>query len=308
MGDERDSLRRELPIPAGWSEPEVVADHVDVGGVDVHRAGVCSRNSSGVEVTGSAAEQGGSPLRRAWLELLERMAVVESGVAASDHPRRRPSRSNGVAAQATWLLACESARLELIERDRVLRSWYGEITPEPVRPPQALLDIRSHHWQACVVPGEPWGEVEVAIVVGFPREPEMPLARGFAARASRSAAVEAAGREAVQTLAFLWGEPVPARAPDLAPTPIYHLDYYLCPRHHESLRRWLGGGHTRYGRASSAPLRADVGFVDLTPPTFGGQLYVAQALSEAAYPLEFGEPAPGIAASLPRQLHVHPIA
>ena len=89
MDGGRDRLSRELPIPKGWSELEMVDDCVDIAGVQVHRAGISSRNSSGIEVTGSAAARGGSPLRRAWLELLERMAIVDSGVSSSDDPRRR---------------------------------------------------------------------------------------------------------------------------------------------------------------------------------------------------------------------------
>lgn len=309
MRSQRDSLKRELPIPEGWSAPEIVDDCVNVAGVPVHRAGVASRNGSGVEVTGSAAEHGGSPLRRAWLELLERMAVVDRGVAASDDPRRRPSRSNGVAAHATWSLACESARSELIERDRVLRSWYGELAPEPVSPPEVLRGVGSHEWQACVVPGEPWGEVEVAVVVGFPYDTGVPLARGFAARHSRRAAVEAAGSEALQGLAFLWDDAVPDCVPELAPTPIFHLDYYLYPGHHAELRRWLLGGHMRYRQpAVPPPVPVDIRFVDLTPPSLRGPLCVAQALSESAFPLEFGDAPVGIAAGLPRALQVHPIA
>ncbi len=307
MDGGRDRLSRELPIPKGWSELEMVDDCVDIAGVQVHRAGISSRNSSGIEVTGSAAARGGSPLRRAWLELLERMAIVDSGVSSSDDPRRRPSRSNGVAAHATWAAACESARLELIERDRILRSWYGELTPEMASVPDAVCDIRSHAWQACVVSGEPWGEVEVAAVVGFPHDPEIPLARGFAARASRRAAIEAAGREALQTLAFLWAEPVPVEPPELSPTPIYHLDYYLYPPHHAALRGWLAGEHMRCPQPL-VPAPADIRFIDFTPPTLGGRLHVAQAASEVACSLEFGEPSAAVAARLPPELHVHPIS
>lgn len=305
----RNNLTRKLPLPPGWSEPEIIDDCVDVGGVAVYRAGVSSRNGSGLEVTGSAAERDGSPLWRAWLELLERMAIVESGVGTSDDPRRRPARSNGVAAHATWTAACAGARLELVERDRVLRSWYGELAPVPVPAPELLRDFGSHEWVACVIPGEPWSDVEVAVVVGFPADPQRPLARGFAARSSRRAAVEAASREALQGLAFLWDEPVPECAPAPAPTPIFHLDYYLYPRHHQEIRRWLAAEHGRHPKLwIPATPAAKIRFVDLTHPALAGQLAVAQAGSDAALPLVFGDAPVQVAAGLPRELHVHPIA
>ena len=52
-------------LPEGWTETEVVADVVVIGGVRIARAGVAARGPSGVEVTGSAAEADEAPEVRA---------------------------------------------------------------------------------------------------------------------------------------------------------------------------------------------------------------------------------------------------
>lgn len=324
-------LSRQWPLPPGWSNPQLFADEVTLGALRVRRTGVLSRRADGVEATGSAAETGGSPLSRAWFELLERavlldasgrrcpvldldercIAEVPAGTpSASNDPRRRPARSNGVALHRSWRDACEGARLELLERDRVLRSWYGELPLIETAPPAWLEQTEAHEWRAAFVApreGEPTPSDAVAVVVGLPTRPEVPLARGFAARSSPDAALEAAASEALQGLAFLWDEPVPDRCPELEPTPTYHLDYYLCPDHHERLRRWLQGAHVGIGVTDEEPITSRLGYVDLTPAGLGEGLRVARALDPGARELVFGEPPEPLATRLPEPLRVHPI-
>lgn len=324
-------LSREQPLPAGWSEPQLFADTIRVGALEVRRAGIVARAPDGAEVTGSAAQTQGSPLPRAWYELLERAAVLDAaeracpvrdpkervvgevarGVEPPGEPsRRRASRSNGVALHRSWAAACERARLELLERDRVLRSWHGELPLRETPAPAWLDATEAHEWRAALVPprkGERRPTDAVAVVIGFPRRAEVPLARGFAARPSRDAALEAAAAEALQSLAFLWDEPVPERSPELAPTPLFHLDYYLCPDNHEPLRRWLAGAHPRLEAPGDGAADGALRFVDLTPADAAEGLRVARAVDEAARELVFGAPPEALAERLPSALHVHPI-
>ena len=304
MSSERSELRRELPLPAGWEERDVVTDAIVVGSLQLRRAGVSARNVCGVEATGSAASAREPPLRRAWLELLERTAIVDaSEVRLQGTGDRRLARSNGVAAGASWDDACERAALELAERDRVLRAWHGELTPDAVGPPDDVIAIESHDWEACLLGGPTWlPEVCVAVVIGFPRRPDLPLARGFAARRDPNAAVVAAGAEALQGLAFLWHEAPVDAPPEPAPTPIFHLDYYLYPPHHARLRAWLRGEHVGRVHRSSVEGGA-VSFVDLTPAHLDGRVRVARAVCVGAESLEFGVGAD----TLPEELRVHPI-
>ena len=307
MHDELARLSREHPLPSGVAAPALYADVVTIAGVGVHRVGLASAIDGGAEITGSAASPSEAPLRRAYFELLERAAVMSAPAPIAADARSRPARSNGVALHESWEEACIRARFELIERDRVLRSWYGELAPLPARVPASLERFVTHEWCACSVPesGAADAGVAVAAIIGFPREAGGSLARGFAARASLDEALEAAAVEALQGLAFLWEEALPAEVPEASPTPMFHLDYYLWPAHHAHLRRWLSGAHTRGGPRSERSEGDETRYEDLTPPGFGG-LRVARALRPSARPLVFGDAPPSLAAGLPGS-HIHPI-
>lgn len=322
--DELARLTREYPLPDGCRAPELFRDEVVIAGRRLGRAGLASSAPDGTEFTGSAAELDASPIERAYFELLERAAILGARGRAcelrdgdgaplggqlrerDDHGEgpTRPARSNGVALHRTWAEACRRARNELVERDRILRSWYGELPVVEVAPPAILRDFETHHWRACCVPDDDalTRDVHVVAVVGLPRGAELPLARGFAAAESLEGALDAAAREALQGLAFVWGEPLPESVAP-APTPIFHLDYYLVPSNHGHVVEWLDGRHRSGERPARS--RAPIRYVDLTPEPLRGRLSVARAVRDDARPLEFGWPAcrsPGLPGS-----EVHPI-
>ncbi len=335
------------PLPEGWSNPAVVEDVVVADGVELRRAGQSTAGPEGEEVTGAAVEAGSSPIDRSYFELLERVSTLEAlrrrrasyalvtedgeRVAErrseevfpeSDDPARwRYARSNGVALHADWRTASLRALWELAERDRVLRAWYGETRPErvefsPYRTP--LGGAQSYDWLAYAFPegGAEFSRgVQVIGVFGFPTYAHAPLVCGYAARPERHDALDAAVREAMQLLGFLWGEPLPDRLPEIAPTALHHLEHFQWPDHHDVLRRWLEEGHARFftgangtrrSGASACSYVARPAFVDLTPSWLTGGLRVSKAICDAAMPLSFGD-AP-FAAHLPSNLRVHPIA
>jgi hypothetical protein len=329
-------------LPEGWSELAVVEDVIVADGVVLRRAGLCSTGPDGEEVTGSAVEAVGSPVERSYFELLERVSTLESlraprssyavvtadgqpagyRVAAnvfpeSDEPARwRYARSNGIALHADWKSASFRACWELAERDRVLRAWYGETRPERIAcslDSTALGGSRSYDWRAYGFPESEGAEfshgVHVVGVFGFPTCTGVPLVCGYGARPERGDALDAAVREAMQLLGFLWGEPPLERLPEPAPTALRHLEHFQWPGHHDILRRWLEGGHERYfaGSAKRPPPQGfGLAFVDLTPAWLGGGLRVAKAVCDVAMPLAFGDVP--FTAHLPLELRVHPIA
>ncbi|MBX3211348.1 MAG: YcaO-like family protein [Labilithrix sp.] len=347
-----------LRLPEGWSAPERCEDVIVADGLAVRRAGVASVAPDGEEITGSAAslEHDGppgeaTPASRSWFELLERASVVEAlrapktehelrtaaGVVVrtcahgelfpeSDDPTRwRPARSNGVAIHADWSRACQRALWELAERDRVLASWYGYTRPERIDGEVAEVAgaTASYEWSAWAFPEESRAGsfsrgLEVVGVFGFPTRPAAPLALGFAARPDRRAAVDAATREAIQLLAFLWGEPIAEPAPRVEPTAMGHLDFHQARSRHPQLRAWLAGEHVRYvderphgaprrhGASAEASDAGEVLFADLTPAWLSGGPRVAKAVCTAAHRLVFGESPFG--AHLPAERRIHPIS
>jgi ribosomal protein S12 methylthiotransferase accessory factor YcaO len=327
------------PLPEGWSTPATMADSIVAEGLCLHRAGVSAIAPTGEEITGSAAGVSPGVLDRGWFELLERASTLDAlrdprrrlpsraldgaptgDVVASkvfpesDEPARwRFGRSNGVALHRTWKEACERAWWELTERDRVLRSWYGEGAPRRVAfDPGPLADLGPlYEWRAYTFEDEvsrAWSAgIEVAGVVGLPRSGGLPLVTGWSARPLLDDAIASAAAEATQQLAFLWGEPLPADEPAPGPSAMHHLDHLIWPGMAAHLVAWLDGGHRRY---AAAPLPAaspgSVSFVDLTPTWLAGHLFVARAVCPDAEPLTFGDAPRG--RHLPPALRAHPIA
>ncbi len=184
--------------------------------------------------------------------------------------------------------ARQAARLELVERDHVLRAWAGELDVVRVATPSALIEVDSHEWHVGEV--EEAADAVVVVALGFPRDLARPISRGFAARAHREEARQAAAREALQGLAFLWDEEIPTAPPAPAPTPMFHLDYYLYPPHHEVLRAWMARtwssrGHRKKETRSKA---VTFDYVDWTPPEWTNDLCVVRAASRQLTPLVFG--------------------
>jgi hypothetical protein len=344
-----DELLQRYPLPSGWASLEHFRETVDLAPSSIELSGVSVVGPHGDRVTGSAASIGSSGrcVARSYFELLERVSIiVASGSSAnyrelldrsgrtlrsvkgsdlfaeSPWPNRwRPSRSNGVALHASWQEACDRAAAELVERDRVLRSWYGESIPLRLPLPQSLIPEGAHslaEWAAYELsPASSaiGNALTVVAVVGLPRIDTTPLAYGFAAAIDPRAATTAAAIEAVQRLGFLLGEEIPREIPPFSPTPDFHQEFFLHPPARTLLEEWLNCaplGDRTFSREANAqtehrPTDEPIWFVDLTPPHLRGSLFVAKALCPMAEPLVFGEPAPhraGVSASR----RVHPIA
>ena len=335
------------PLSPRWSSPELFLEEVKIEKMRISCAGLVSQEASGIAVTGSAAARSEVPLIRSYFELIERTSIVEAeesglqmiplrdiaGKPKEEVPRsivfpKSPNpeswvyaRSNGVAAHIQWHLACRSAAEEMIERDHLLRSWYGQIRPEPI--PRSATPAHPELEQSYEFMGYHFAEpppksdtgfalmTSVVGVFGFPRRPGIPMIYGFAARSTETEALNAADRECVQRLSFLWGEELPAALPEFAPTGDYHQEAFLAPDGSARLRDWLRGDHQRYIEPQGAKaglLPRTIFFVDLTPPHLCGKLFVVKAVSQAYLPLTFGYCQVGAMAGLPRELLIHPVA
>jgi hypothetical protein len=325
------------PLPAPWPAPTIVEDAFEADGLTVRRAGLSTVSPSGEEILGSAAEIDDSPVRRAYFELLERVSTIqwlthpklECDLFARDETvraragwkeivpdsaspsRYRFARSNGVALHEDWRRACDHAFWELCERDRVLRSWYGETVPEPLSngfEGSPLARTHSYEWFAFGFPSPDTCSfshgIEVIGVFGFPMK-SAPLVFGYGARPSRSDALRLAVREAMQLLAFLWAEPVSTAEPALAPAPSYHLEMYQPRDRHRLLLAWLHGEHAKFAPPIERRATDEVLFANLTPSWLKG-LRVAKAICAGSRSLIFGEDP--MASHLPSDIRAHPIA
>ncbi len=318
----------EFPLPAGVPEPEVFGESVAIDGLQpIELAGVMVQ-VRGEPVTGSAAALGRVPWERAYFELLERLSIVGSIHAerplALKSADGRPlgevlcdeafpssgeagwnyARSNGAAIAPSWEQACERALGEAVERDAVLRSWYGELALSPLPDEQAELwrplrgiyelELRCVEWLGFVV----------TVGVGFPRSDEVPTCIAFGARRDAAASNAAAHGEFIQRLGFLWGEEIPTSEPTPEPNANYHQEYYLWRESGEHLRRWLAA---EVREQASAPSSGPRGFADLTPPELEGKAAAARVIHPGLWPLTFGTGHVAPSSRAPVHL-VHPIA
>lgn len=324
-------------LPEHWSPLEVYEDTVDLGGLSIRRAGLSSTGPAG-EATGSASELATDPRPRAQYELLERIGILEAIHGGEAHVSRdedgaslvtmahdriflqsdepaswRPARSNGIALHGSWRAACFHAKAELVERDRVLRAWAGNIRPEPIRfraEHVRPLDGAGYTWSAFAFPAEAGSfgaELAVAGVFGIPDDEALPLAVGYCARPKHEDALAGALREATQMLSFLWGEPVATVEPALTPTALFHLEALQVPHRRSLLLRWLDGGHAIHrSNVGSSVGDASVRYVDLTPTWMVGGWRIAKAMCSRAIPLSFGRDP--FFRNLPAELQIHPVA
>lgn len=302
---------------------EVFLHRVRIGALDLWMVGLVAAMPENVTVTGAAAAEHGFPIDRAFFELLERLSIFvaratreplrirdRSGALKGTRtasqvfpPDKKPERlraslSNGVALHTSWLLACEAAQAELIERDRVLRSFAGEYTPTRLPDADAKLAraLRADYEVSAYTFGPKRRKLEhvAAGLFLFPRRESAPLVYGFGAGTSGPAALASAKREALQRLAFLWGEQLPSASPAVAPLPDYHQEYYLYRPHHAILHNWLAGKRRRSKpkstnhTATNTVFDHDARFVDLTMTGAKGGLVVAKAISRNASSLRFG--------------------
>ncbi len=328
------ALASRFGAPPYLGTVEWCVDDAKIDGATIHLAGVAV-DVDGECVTGSAASTVEVPVERAYLELLERLAVLEAierapsrfvlvdetgtptGIApfgkvfpTSPTPDEwRWARSNGVAVGPSFGFAANRARLELIERDRVLRSWYGELLPQSadVEPGLFPVALREHY----DVRASAFGNSEGGVVCGVFALPKggAPLSFGFSARPTRREAVASAALECLQRIGFLFGEASSDRAPDAAPTPDFHQDYFLASDGNRRVEQWLAGNHQGlHVFATERARNPRRGYVDLTPDWFRSGLSAVRAIPEDEIPLWFGASHPLVDGAHLSDISVHPIA
>lgn len=325
------SLQAVYPLESCWEFPELFSAVTAVGAWRIQVAGWRTVNRlTGEEVTASAAAVDKMHHEAAYFQLLQRTAVAafrppdevmfldRDGVPvhAGPAPTRRRSpdpgawqfaRANGIAGHTDPRTARRCAAMELVERDRVLRSWYGEICPES-RPYEGPVLLREHYRFRAFSFGA--GEQpEVAGVFGFPLRPDAPFINGFGAGDDWDEARSRAEAECLQQLGFLWGEAIPLADIPFSPTPLYHQKVFLSENGWRRVESWLEGEHLDYAKPRLPWFDvANTYFYELTPEHLRGRITIVGALCDQAFPLFFGRCAELIPDTMPLDLWTHPVA
>ncbi len=309
-----------LFLPNGWRFSQWVFEEVKVAETVIMIAGAEATNDENSRsIVGSAGgcDNPESIEARAYYELLERIALITADGRNDTWPLSKDgqtwqsnqasqimafpkspcpedfqfSLSNGCALGRDTLATCEKATFELVERDALLKSWYGEslpyFMPDLVRCPE-LTSIRSlYEGRTYAFPSRAIATKHTAVigVFLFPKESNLPLVYGFGAAFDVPSAHRKALDETWQRLGFLSMDPLPDQEIVFSPTSYYHQEIFLRPGADMLLQRWLSGDQVKTLRGLSDPI--DVQFIDLTPKDYG-DLRVIKALSSNALPLIFG--------------------
>lgn len=334
------------PMPKGWGQPRAIFHSYTNGDFYLNLVAVTAEGPGGLQLFGSAADPIQPPIVRAYFELLERISVIEGEAASelfhccdsegnfvsfiekskvflqSDDPQQwKYSKSNGNALEKSFIAAARAAFLELIERDRILRSWFGQFSPRPVPitseyMPKALE--KDFHFE--VFSFNPFPDnagPEVIGLFGFPREKINPLVFSFGAGFTLADALSQAKKEFYQRLGFLWGESLPSTPPPFEASALYHQEFFLYPPMMERIKSWLWDSAKSRSKLNSTNEEfniefKDASFVDITPRQLKGKLFVVKAQSEKLLPLTFGRKNPEVkkyfTGDVPEELLIHPIA
>jgi len=194
-------------------------------------------NETGKIITGSAADfsQERSYVR-ALGELKERIVTVNK-VKPHKIGKFSYSLSNGVASHYDLSIAKKNAFIELIERDVVLRSWYGElpkkIISESIDYFPFDFDIRVLEFPEVI---SHFGSIfTTGILASVPDENRFLFA--FSSGSSRSLALEKAILEATQRYLFSPPESTPYTLSQI-PSIEDHFEFYNRKQGFESLWEW----------------------------------------------------------------------
>lgn len=298
-----------LPWPE--AELELFEDLAEVGRWKIFLVGLSLRSPSGDLITASAAGLTDYPKQRAFYELVERAWLWQLrdqiDIEKEGGQSWKLSLSNGVAFGMGKEDASRRALYELVERDRVLRSWYGEFQPKiiDVQEKRYFDECLNHQVEHQILH---FGTVEVGSesieTIGiYATSDRRPPIMAWGAGPTIKDAIIKAKSEYVQRLGFLfqeeWGD-----IPDASTTPDFHLAYYFRPEATQWIEEWL---HRPSGMLGSYEKinPSEISFEKLWQSQEGYSL--VRASSSKLLPLTFGPSYPSWYQPKVVTNHPHPI-
>lgn len=310
--------KKEL-IARNWSISDSFSDQVKIDeSSKIYLYGFVAQHEDFGEAYGSSGSLEDDNGIGAWFELIERISLVEKIKADSSttyssylfdgNPSKSylqkelfpksPSKdfefakSNGVATHTDIIEARSRTAFELIERERIIKSWY-------LKAPPKCLDISNEFSKGFVdrfqfIEGDfgssdvdGLGSIYTSGVFLFPKKKENIAIYGFGAGLSNSDAKAKAAREAIQRLGFLWEEEPLDSAPSFSPSPSYHQEYFLQKNQEKYLKEWISLEHNKPINLPKAS-KIVIDYVDLTLENFIDS-YTVRAYCSDLMPLVFGK-------------------
>lgn len=239
-------------------------------------------------IFGSALAYDDRALEFAAYECLERFVISRSKSQGLEQSSFRASISNGVALHHSLDEAKLAARLELLERSEILRSWYENSPVERINLPfeKGLTGLKENYdiivYEFSNIIG-----YSVLGIFAFPKKQGKVFLAGFGAGLSVETAYAKALKEFLARYHFL-KETEPPSEINFSATADYHQDYYLFGKNYMFIQDWLlkvESQRTRRRRGAQPVFE----YQDITPSFWAKKLYVVRAMSPQTIPLFFGK-------------------
>lgn len=337
----------QYPLSDEWSRPEIYSEEFKFNELTLNLVGLSTFNKNDTLVTSSATAIRSFPIERAFFELIERTSIIEAEnkknsifqsykkngqmVASKTHKEvflsesnpevSQYSKSNGVAVQLTQEKAIQNSLNELVERDKIIRSWFGENKPLKIIPifnyyEKIKKELNKDYTISSYIFKSPLTEqttyldkINVVGTFGFPKDENRPLLLGFGASENLQMAITHSLDECLQRLGFLWDESISPVLPEFSPSALYHQEYFLRKEGIEKIKKWLKGQHA-HGQFNKSIFQEDndlVTFIDITPEHLTDKLKVMKAQSGHHVPLIFGKGYADFFPESAENLFIHPI-
>lgn len=299
-----------------WDQPEFYRDSILVDSLRIELNLAISKNpQTGDSVTALVSDLSATDAKRyAYFELLKKISILQLMPQVHRLQTKNNAKKmidfylkNGVAIHFRKARACENAKLELIERDRVLRSWFGQCKPTMISGVASSFDHKISniysisYYTIKLNPSDPYTTIGY---FGFPKDPDLhPLFFGFGSATALEAACKKASHAAIQNLGRAWNKQSSSQPSPLDPTSQQQQEYFLLPSNHQKIKDWLDGksSNNEYGlKAELVPLKnMQMNFFDITPAEFNKKFFVIKAESLQTIPFWFGKPDGFIKTAMP---------
>jgi len=264
-------------------------ENKNILGFEFDISGIAVKLESGEEVYGSSSSFNNSSIQLAAYELLERYVGIKN-LCNTEPGDTYFSFTNGMAIHQDSSKSKKNARLELIERNEIMKSWYFN-TPIKKLDYNANLSFPNDFLEKYEVSIFDHSNIDGCFVVSifaFPKNDSFNLIYSFGAAESLLEAVEKSKKEFLTRLGFLWEEK-PHLENIQRNTSSYHQEYYLMSENWSELRKWLFENVHRKKKLSKYECQ-EIQFLDLTPNGWKDSTFVFKAIGKDYIPLFFGNP------------------
>lgn len=271
---------------------EVIHKEVEsilLGSTSASVAGIAVAFDENDIVFGSSLSFQKDALELAGYELLERFVLTRN----RKHPERGTetiySVSNGVAIHREKHFAEEAAKLELIERNEVLRSWYLNSPIRRVLSEDFLswFSFLDSKYEVQIYDFSNYPDASVVGIFAFPLDRSLPFLSGYGAGRTLVSALEKSKKEFCARYSFL--EDVDLNeAVVFSPDAEFHQNYYLQPDKAEIISSWLKDS-SQSETNPRAFLAREITYQNLTPESWASDFHLSKALSNDVIPLFFGK-------------------